>query len=162
MNVDIGITEKNRHAIVGMLQALLSDECLLYTKTRNFHWNVTGPQFSELHRLFEGQYEALDATIDAVAERVRALGVHALGSMEEYLKKGRLKERVGRPPTAMDMLAELLSNHEALVKHLRFDVAACASKHGDAGTSDFLTGLMEQHEKAAWMLRSFVDAAPAE
>lgn len=155
MNANIGLKESSRAKVLALLDALLADEHLLHAKTRNFHWNVTGPQFNDLHKFFEGQYEALDGFVDDVAERSRALGGRALGSMKEFLAAARLDESHGRAPRADAMLSELLRDHEKLVRWLRMDVDE-AAKLGDQGTADFLTGLMEQHEKMAWMLRSFL------
>jgi starvation-inducible DNA-binding protein len=117
---------------------------------------VTGPQFNDLHKFFEAQYEALDETIDEVAERARALGGRALGTLEEFRASARLGEKPGAMPSARDMLATLLADHESLIRSLREDVATVNDRHHDVGTADFLTGLLEEHEKAAWMLRSFL------
>jgi starvation-inducible DNA-binding protein len=157
MAVDIGIPDDNRQKVVQILNTLLADEFLLYTKTRNYHWNVTGPQFNDLHKFFEAQYEALDDVIDDVAERVRALGGRAFGTLEEFRASARLGEKPGPAPAARDMLATLLGDHETLIRALRSDIDAVNDRHRDVGTADFLTGLLEQHEKAAWMLRSFLD-----
>jgi starvation-inducible DNA-binding protein len=156
MPVNIGIADDDRQRVVAILNILLADEFLLYTKTRNFHWNVTGPQFNDLHKFFEAQYEALDETIDAVAERARSLGGRAFGTLEEFRASARLGEKPGTAPPARDMLATLLADHEALIRTLREDITAVNDRHRDVGTADFLTGLLEQHEKAAWMLRSFL------
>ena len=123
----------------------------------NYHWNVVGPQFNDLHKFFEAQYEALDAIIDEVAERARALGGRAVGTLAEFTKLARLKEYPGRLPSAREMLRDLLADHEALIRILRRDLDVAMARHGDAGSSDFLTGLTEQHEKMAWMLRSFLE-----
>jgi starvation-inducible DNA-binding protein len=155
--LNIGLGARQRQAVVEILSGLLADEFLLYAKTRNFHWNVVGPQFNDLHRFFEAQYEALDEVIDEVAERARALGGRALGTLAEFQKHARLREEPGRVPPAREMLSTLLADHEALIQTLRQDLEAAATRHGDAGTSDFLTGLMERHEKMAWMLRSFLE-----
>lgn len=154
--LNIGLTDKQREGVLGILKATLADEVVLHIKTRNFHWNVTGPQFHDLHKFFESQYEQLDEFLDDVAERSRSLGGEALGSMAGMLKHARLKEHDGKPKGAMDMVAELLGDHEALIRNLRKDLAAANDDLGDAGTGDFLTGLMEEHEKMAWMLRSMV------
>jgi starvation-inducible DNA-binding protein len=156
MSVNIGLTDDDRQRVVAILNTLLADEFLLYTKTRNFHWNVTGPQFNDLHKFFEAQYEALDDTIDEVAERSRALGGRAFGTLEEFRTSARLGEKPGVTPVARDMLAILLADHEALIRSLRDDITTVNDRHHDVGTADFLTGLLEQHEKAAWMLRSFL------
>ena len=139
-----------------MLARLLADEHVLYLKTRNFHWNVTGARFNDLHKFFEAQYDQLEETIDEVAERIRALGGAAPGSMKEFLKLARLGEASGAFIGADRMLAGLLDDHEALIRTLREDLVTANDIHGDAGTADFLTGLMEAHEKMAWMLRSFL------
>ena len=157
MKTDIGLSEKDRKGSLEILGHLLSDEYLVYTKTRNYHWNITSSDFSELHKFFEAQYEEIDDIIDEVAERARALGGKSLGTMKEFLETTRLKEFPGVYPTAEKMISNLLSDHEAVIRFLREDLASCAEKYKDMGTSDFLTGLMEQHEKMAWMLRSYVD-----
>ncbi len=155
-SINIGLNEKQRNGVVDILNAALADEFVLYTKTRNFHWNVTGPQFNDLHKFFEAQYEELEGFIDDVAERARSLGGVALGSMQGFSKHTRLKESVGAPPAAMTMIAELLKDHESIIRQLRKDIESVSEKHGDEGTADFLTGNMEAHEKMAWMLRAFL------
>lgn len=157
MKTDIGINEKDRQGVVGILNGLLADEYLLYTKTRNYHWNVTGMQFNDLHKFFESQYEALDGFVDEIAERARSLGGKSLGTMTEFLKTARLKEFPGNLPEAKKMILNLLDDHEEIINLLREDLVTCAEKYHDAGTNDYLTGLMEKHEKMAWMLRSFLE-----
>ena len=156
MKVNIGIDSKKREGVVDILNVLLSDEYLLYTKTRNYHWNVIGPQFNDLHKFFESQYEALNDIVDQVAERARALGGHSLGTLKEFLGETRLKEFPAQYPNAATMLSNLLTDHESIIQFLREDVETC-SRYQDQGTTDFLTGLMEEHEKMAWMLRSFLE-----
>ena len=92
MKTNIGITDKDRDGVVKALTTLLADEYVLYTKTRNYHWNVVGPHFSDLHKFFESQYEELDAIVDEVAERARAVGGHAIGTLEEFARHARVKE----------------------------------------------------------------------
>lgn len=159
MKPAIGLNEKSRAGVAAILNTVLADEYVLYTKTRNFHWNVVGPQFSELHKFFESQYEAIDGTIDEVAERVRALGEAAAGSLGEFAKLSRLKETpaLAKRTPAEKMIEILLNDHEALISTLREDLETAASKYKDAGTQDFLTGIMEEHEKMAWMLRSYLE-----
>lgn len=153
-HADIGLTATERRGAVGILNAVLADEFLLYTRTRGFHWNVEGPHFSELHTLFQKQYEQLERIIDDVAERARALGGTAAGSLEEYLDLTRLDEERGRSYDARGMISALLALHERLIRTLRADLESCSEVHGDEGTTDFLTGLMQIHEKMAWMLRA--------
>jgi starvation-inducible DNA-binding protein len=156
-NANIGLSDEQRTPVVKILNMLLSDEYVLYTKTRNYHWNVLGPQFNDLRKFFEEQYTELNVVVDDVAERARALGGWAFGTLQEFVQHARLKEVPGQYPNARDMIANLLADHETLVRQLRADLET-AEKHHDMGTNDFLTGLMEKHEKMAWMLRSFLQA----
>jgi starvation-inducible DNA-binding protein len=153
---DIGFLQERNVGIVNILNVLLSDEYLLYTKTRNYHWNVTGPQFHDLHKFFEEQYTELSEIIDEIAERGRSLDGWAFGTMSEFSQHTRLKEHPGHYPEAREMIASLLNDHEAVIRQLRSDLETCADKYHDMGTNDFLTGLMEKHEKMAWMLRAFL------
>lgn len=157
MKTNIGLSDKDRAGVVKILNHVLADLYVLYTKTRNFHWNVVGSDFSELHKFFEAQYEELNEAIDEVAERTRALGAMSVATLAEFLKLSRLSEQPGRYPTAQQMIAILLKDHETVIQALRKDVDETNETYHDAGTSDFLTGLMESHEKMAWMLRSFLE-----
>jgi len=156
MKPSIGITDKNLQEIVKLLSAVLADEMTLYVKTRNFHWNVSGDSFMEVHRLFEEHYKQLEMTIDEVAERIGKLGGKAIGTMAEFLEHTRLKETPGKYPARKEMVDQLLKDHETLIKELREDVDKC-EKLEDAGTTDFLTGIMEQHETISWVLRRYLD-----
>ena len=161
MDTNIGLSDAQRRGVVDILTALLADEYVLYTKTRNYHWNVVGPQFNDLHKFFQEQYEALDDVVDEVAERARTLGGHAVGTLSELVQLTRLKEHPARYPDAREMLANLLADHEAIIRALRRDLETADEQHHDIGTNDFLTGLMERHEKMAWMLRAFLEGKSA-
>ena len=154
--LNIGLNDKQRTGVVDILNAALANEFVLYTKTRNYHWNVTGPQFNDLHKFFDAQYVEIEGFIDDTAERARSLGGIAVGSMQGFLKYTTLKEHTGTPPAAMEMVVDLLGDHETIIRQLRKDIATVSEKHGDEGTADFLTGTMEAHEKMAWMLRAFL------
>lgn len=156
MRPNIGLNDEQRAGVVDILHLLLSDEYILYTKTRNYHWNVTGNHFNDLHKFFEAQYEELDTIIDEVAERVRALGSKTIATLREFSEKTRLSERPSEYPKAEAMLGNLLIDHELIITNLRKDLQTC-NDLGDVGTGDFLTGLMEQHEKMAWMIRAFLE-----
>ncbi len=156
---NLGLKLEGRKAMAKLLNRVLADEFLLYTKTRNYHWNVTGPQFSELHKFLDEQYNALNQIVDDVAERVRGVGGRALGSLQGFLAATRLTEPDDSPRGHRDMLADLLNDHEALVRGIRLDLDAC-DEHGDEGTKNFLTDRMERHEKMAWMLRAFLAGPP--
>ena len=156
MKINTGILETNAHHVGVILNTLLSDEYLLYTKTLNYHWNVKGIQFNDLHIFFEKQYEDLFEIIDATAERARSVGVRSLGTMNEFINSSRLQEHDGVIPSAQDMIKNLLTDHETIIRAVRIDLESCIEKYHDAGTNNFLTDLMEKHEKMAWMLRSFL------
>src|SRR5689334_1152824 len=156
MKINIGLDEAQRRPVVEILNRLLADEVVLYVKTRNYHWNVEGPDFSETHKFFEEQYEQLDEIMDAVAERARMLGGRAAGSLNQYLELTQLTEDKLNTTGEKNMIGNLLNDHEAIIRRLRENIDAVGEKFHDIGTQDFLTGVLEQHEKAAWMLRSYL------
>ncbi len=155
--LNIGLTEEQRQGVINLLNQDLADAYLLLVKTKKFHWDVTGPQFRTLHLLWEEHYQALTETIDSVAERVRTLGGYPVGTMEGFLKVASLKEQPGNVPTATEMVARLVDDHEQVIRNLREHIDQSSEKFHDEGTADFLTGLMEGHEEMAWMLRSFIE-----
>jgi starvation-inducible DNA-binding protein len=157
LKINIGLTDEQRQGVIDLINQDLADAYLLLVKTKKYHWDVVGPQFRTLHELWEEQYETLTETIDALAERTRALGGYPLGTMEGFLKNASLKEHVGDVPSATEMVIHLMADHEQIVRNLREHVDQCAEEFKDQGTADFLTGLMEGHEEMAWMLRSFIE-----
>jgi starvation-inducible DNA-binding protein len=156
-NIDIGIETENRKEVVGILNILLADEYLLFTKTRNYHWNVVGKDFKERHEFFQQQYEKLDGMIDEIAERTRQLGGVTVATMNEFMRITNLKEKPGEYPSDLKMISNLLTDHESTIKYLRKSADKCDEEYNDMGTNDFLIGLMEIHEKMAWMLRTHLD-----
>ena len=156
MKLNIGISEKNLKASSDLLSTVLANEMALYIKTRKFHWNVTGESFMEFHKLFENQYKQLEESIDEIAERIGKLGLKTIGTMQEFSKLATIKENPGKYASSKDMLIELLKDHETVIIMLRKNVDACTEKIKDAGTADFFTGLMEQHETIAWTLRRYL------
>lgn len=155
MKINIGISETNSETIGLLLNKLLADEYVLYTKTKRYHWNVEGEHFYSLHLFFDKQAEQIEDFIDDVAERTRALGHYAEGSLKHFTELTRLVEPTDGVGKAMDMIQDLLNDHETIIHQLRQDVNL-TNDLKDVGTSDFLTGLMEEHEKMAWMLRAFL------
>lgn len=160
--LNIGLTEEQRQGVINLLNQDLSDAYLLLVKTKKYHWDVTGPEFRTLHQLWEEHYLKLTETIDAIAERVRALGGYPIGTMEGFLKTASLKEHPGDLPTATQMVARLVEDHEQVIRNFREHVDSCSDQFHDEGTADFLTGLMEGHEEMAWMLRSFIEGQPVQ
>ena len=154
MKTNIGITEKNTQAVANELAKILADEFILSMKTRNAHWNIEGADFHAMHLFFESQYNALDETIDSVAERIRSLGHYAPGTVKEFLELTSLTEKRGSKNNSESFIKDLLGDHEAIIIALREYIDAFANKYKDAGTSDFITAILEDHEKMAWMLRA--------
>lgn len=155
--VNIGLSPKARTKVISVLSDIMADQYILYTKTRNYHWNVTGEDFAQYHKLFEEQYSAIDEDIDDVAERIRALGGKTPATLAEFVKSAALKEHPGKYPSAKAMIANLLADHEAVIRSLRKAIEICDDMDDD-GTEDFLTQLMEKHEKTAWMLRATIES----
>ncbi|HKB90622.1 MAG TPA: DNA starvation/stationary phase protection protein [Opitutaceae bacterium] len=160
--MNIGLTDQSRHEIGEILNLILADETVLYLATRDYHWNVTGIHFFTLHKLLEKQYEEIAEKVDDIAERARSIGVGAQGNFAILLKAARLSADPGAGLAAENMIAGLLDLHEDMVVQLRLDVDVSANRYNDAGTADFLTGLMEYHEKTAWMLRALLEDETAE
>jgi starvation-inducible DNA-binding protein len=155
MKVNIGITEKNRQAVASALNQLLADEHILYNKTRSYHWAIEGPSFMEFHKLYEGQYDRLAEMIDEIAERVRTIGFQAEGRLKEIIKLASLQEPAV-PVNQTSQIKNLDADHEAIIIKLRQLITDFDEKYKDIGSSDFVTGLLKEHEKMAWMLRSYL------
>lgn len=155
MKPNLGITAKNLTAVNDLLNNVLADGNVLYIKLRKFHWNLSGDNFMELHLLFEDQYTKVGEGADEVAERISTLGGVAIGTTSEFAKRSKLKENPGKIPTNQEMIKELVGDHETIVKSLRKYVDDTEEKYEDKGTSDFLTALMQAHEKMAWKLRKY-------
>jgi len=156
MKTNIGISDENRAAVSAQLAKLLADEFVLYTKTRNAHWNVEGPDFHSMHLFFESQYEELDEIMDSVAERMRMIGHYAPATLKSFLQLTHLGELTERSNDSLGFIRELVEDHSSIVQFIRGNINPFASDYGDAGTSDFITGLMETHEKMVWFLRSHI------
>jgi starvation-inducible DNA-binding protein len=155
--LNIGLSQEQRNGVCELLNKDLADTYLLLIKTKKYHWDVTGPEFRSLHTLWEEQYEILDANIDAIAERVRALGNYPVGTAKGFLEYTSIQEHSGDIPNSQQMVANLVDDHEQIIRNLREHVDQCDEQFDDQGTADFLTGIMEQHEEMAWMLRSFLE-----
>jgi starvation-inducible DNA-binding protein len=153
-NVNIGISESQRQEIARGLAKFMADTYTLYLKTHGFHWNVTGSMFNTLHLMFETQYNELWASVDVIAERIRALDAFAPGSYAELSKLTSLKEASG-VPHAKEMIAQLLEGHETVIREAR-NLSLVAEKGNDEATLDLLTQRLQIHEKTAWMLRSLL------
>ena len=153
MKVNIGLKEKDTAAVAELLNKLVADLNVLYTKVRNAHWNVEGADFHAQHLFFEGIYEGLAETIDEVAERVRAIGHYSVGSLKEFLDLTQLAEEKPTKNDSQSYIKILLNDYESIIITLRENIQI-TEKHGDAATEDFFIEIMASFEKTAWMLRS--------
>src|SRR6478736_7223151 len=134
MKAEIGLTDKNARAIAEVLNKLLADEHVLYTKTRNYHWNYEGDNFIEMHKFYEGQYEELAEMIDEIAERIRMIGHHAEGRLKDFLKLTNLEEQ-DYTTAQNEQVRNLTDDHQTIVRVIRKDMDTL-EKSKDTGTID--------------------------
>ncbi|TVQ67293.1 MAG: DNA starvation/stationary phase protection protein [Balneolaceae bacterium] len=152
MDVHIGISTEHRERIAEGLAKVLADSYMVYLKTHNYHWNVTGEHFHSLHEQFEVQYTELAAAIDEIAERIRALGHRAPGSFLEYAKLTSIEEDTDHP-NALEMVRRLAVDNEKILRTARQVLPVC-DEADDEASLDLLTERLKVHSKTAWMLRS--------
>jgi len=150
--IDIGISEGSRQEIAQGLKKLLADSYTLYLQTHNFHWNVTGPQFRELHLMFEEHYTELAIAVDDIAERIRTLGFAAPGTYRAFAELSSVKEIDG-VPEAKEMVTILMQAHETVVRTAR-EALKLAQEADDESSASLIGDRMRVHEKTAWMLRA--------
>ena len=151
-SINIGINQQHRIQIAEGLKRLLADSYTLYVQTHNFHWNVTGPQFRELHLMFEEHYTELATAVDEIAERIRTLDQPAPGTFKEFERLSAIKQVEG-VPTAEEMVDLLTQGHEQVVRTCR-EVLKLAQDGEDESTAALVSDRMRVHEKTAWMLRA--------
>lgn len=154
MKTQIGIKPEDSVHVADSLNKLLADEHVLYIKTRNAHWNVEGHDFYMLHKFFEDQYGQLEEIIDTVAERIRSIGHFPIATMQDFLKLTHLNEQSREKNDSLSLIKDLLEDHQSTIIYLRENVDQFADEWHDMSSADFITGLMEAHEKMAWMLRA--------
>lgn len=155
IDINISISAEHAQSSADYLQKLLANEEVLYTKTRNYHWNIECSNFMEMHKFYESLYTDLAEIIDEVAERIRKIGHYAQGRMQDFLEQADLLE--GEYTNDRDeQLTNLLEDHETLIRSIREGIGLADEKWADIGTSDYLTGLLREHEKFAWFIRSYL------
>lgn len=155
MKADIGLVPEKSQLAAERLNTILADEFVLYTKTRNYHWNVEGSNFMEMHKFYETLYSELEEVIDEIAERIRSIGHYSQGRLKDFIELTNLLE----PDYTNDQksqLQNLLEDHETIIRYLRRDIPVFDDEYNDIGNSDFLTGLLKSHEKWAWFIRSYL------
>ena len=155
-NLNTGISKENSKKVAAVLNQLLADEFVLYTKTLNFHWNIEGSNFHSLHVFLDEQYNQLQGIIDSVAERIRNIGHFAKGSLKEFMEIASLSEQPRGAAISEDMITELVNDHDSIIRKTRGLIYDLDEEFDDAGSSDFITGILKEHEKMAWMLRASV------
>ncbi len=153
MQPNISLTKTEQEQATTQLKTILADTALLYQKMRNYHWNVRGIHFNDLHAFFETLYTELETSIDDIAERIRALGGNAPGTLQEFLELTRLKEEPRTVPHSEEMIQKTLVDYEKTIQHLRETI----QQGVDVGTEDFLTGMLQTFEKRTWMIRSMLE-----
>jgi starvation-inducible DNA-binding protein len=159
MPINNGIGENERREITESLGRLLADTYTLYLKTHGFHWNVTGPMFYMLHKMFEEQYRELGDAVDRLAERIRALGFQAPCTYREFTQLTSIREEQG-VPTAEEMIRSLVEGHEMIIRTARATLTV-AEGHNDQATVDLMNDRLEVHEENSWMLRSHLTRGAA-
>lgn len=150
---NIGIKPENIKKVAEILEKTLADDNVLYVKIKSFHWNVVDKNFRDYHKFFDDLAEDVSEKIDEIAERIRSLGEFVNSNMSTYLKNSQLKENMSVEKHVPEMLSELLEDYELQIRTLRTNIDEI-DELGDTGTADFLTGIMEEKEKQAWMIRS--------
>jgi len=154
MKTEIELTEKDSYSIANELSKILADESVLCLKTKNAHWNIEGADFYEKHLLFESQFKQLDVLIDSIAERIRSIGHYAPASFKDFLGLTHLTEESRAKNDSNGFIKELLQDHESIIDNLKGNIETFSLSRTDFGTIDFITVIMETHEKMAWFLRS--------
>jgi starvation-inducible DNA-binding protein len=138
------------------LKVALSDSYVFAIKTQHFHWNVTGPHFSEYHKFFGSIYEEVNDGIDVIAEAIRTLGMFSPGSMQRFLALTTIEESTNIPD-GLVMLSKLAADNERVIASLTAAYELC-EKHKHYGISNMLQDRITAHQKHGWMLRSFIKA----
>lgn len=145
-----GLTAKARETLTRILDHVLKDECSLSAATRDYRWNLRGPNLYSLHRLFDEQRRQLDFWLEQLIERTKSAGLGVFGRIEP-LSGAKIPSGEDLPPRTM--IGDLLARHEEMAHRLREDIAQLS----DPATAELLTKLLEFHETTAWMLRMLHD-----
>ncbi|MAO16217.1 DNA starvation/stationary phase protection protein [Flagellimonas marinaquae] len=150
----LGFTYLETAEIVVSLNTLLANYQVFYNKLRNFHWNIEGPEFFELHEEFENEYNTVKENIDIVAERIRVFGVKSNFSLKKTLELSKIKEQE-KNISALEMVREVLHDYEILHDSM-LDAVNAALETGDVVTENMLTEFMTALEKRHWMFTAYL------
>lgn len=155
MKPSIGISEKHIEKSIQILSKIISNETVLYVKTRKAHWNISGESFMELHELFGNQYATTEKSIDILAERISKIGGKTIGTMNEFLENSDIQENPGKYPDKSELLMELINDHETIIKQIRKEIHEFDEKAKDVVSIDLLIKLLDEHETTAWTMRRY-------
>lgn len=147
------LSTQQKKEMCNKLNTLLANEFVLYTKTLKYHWNLEGNLFHPLHLFFDGQYRELQEVVDTIAERIRALQEKSFGTLQEFSTHATITEDPGTYPSQEQMIRNLLTGYETIIEQVR-SIIDYSTEINDMGTNNLLAGLLEKHEKTAWMLRA--------
>jgi starvation-inducible DNA-binding protein len=156
MNHAAKIPNQNNEVVSTFLNLLLADEYVLYTKTRAAHWNVDGSNYFEVHVFLENQFNTLDYMVDEIAEQIRSLGHFASGSLKDFLSVSKVDSDNLNFKNSKEIFEMLRNDHDAMISMIQHEIGPISKKLKDQNTANFIAGLMEQHKKMVWMIRSFL------
>ncbi len=149
----LGYETEGAEQLISAMNILIANYSVHYQKLRNYHWNVKGSDFFDIHEKFEEQYNFAKVAIDDLSERVRVFGGTPMSTMKEYLEASDIKE-TGTDLNSMEMVKEIIRDYRTLLEHL-FTLVEVALEHGDSGTEDLAKGIIKKLEKNHWMMNSF-------
>ncbi len=152
-----GVEEKEAQEIAGHLNKILAEEFALFTKTLNYHWNITRPRFHTIHEFLESQYKKLLIIIDDLAERIRLIGERPNSTVKEMQQMMGGEEEDSKSISTNQMLGRLLESHQLIQREIRDFLGKDELCDKDPGTDDFVTAVLQEHEMMSWMLKSHLD-----
>lgn len=144
----------SNNPVAESLKKVLASSYILSLKTQNYHWNVKGPHFKQLHDLFGEQYNELNTAIDDIAERIRALGINAPANYSTYQSLSKIEDGK-EDQDSISMVKDLANDQKKIVDDLNIAIKV-AQKAGDESTADLAIGRITAHEKNRWMLESSI------
>jgi len=152
--IKLGFDKEEAYEVVESLNALLANYAVLYQKIRNFHWNVTGGDFFDIHEKLEEEYTVAAEYIDSVAERIRILGFKPLSTLAAYLEKSDIDE-TSEDLTGDQMIEHIVKDYETLLSFM-VDSADAAIEYGDIGTETLMREILSRTEEKHWMFSAFI------
>lgn len=152
--IKLGFDKEEAYEVVETLNALLANYAVLYQKIRNFHWNVTGGDFFDIHEKLEEEYISAAEYIDSVAERIRILGFKPLSTLAAYLEKSEIEES-DEDLSGAKMMEQIVEDYETLLSFM-VDSADAAIEHGDIGTETLMREILSRTEQKHWMFSAFI------